>query len=73
MLLTLYKTLILPITDFADIIYHKKTLADADLLRLQNVACHAVLKVDIYAHIVDMHESLNLVILNQGDANISAT
>ena len=65
-LLTLYKTLILPIIGFGGIIYHKFTVADADLLqRLQNVACRAILKLNIYAHIVDMHENLNPATLYQ--------
>ena len=49
-LLSLYKTLILPVLDFGDLIYHRMTQGDADILqRLQNIAYRAILKVDIYA------------------------
>ncbi len=64
--MTLYKTLILPIFNFGDIVYHKMTQADTDMLqRLQNMACRAILKVDMFAHITDMHESLDLATLYQ--------
>ena len=66
MLLLLYKCLILSIFDYADIIYHGITQSDKEVLqRLQNVACHAILWADQYAHIVDMHSELNLSILYQ--------
>ena len=58
-LLTLYKTLILPIFDFGDIVYHKMSQTNADMLqRLQNMACRAILKMDRYAHVIDMHNEL---------------
>ena len=61
-LLLLYKSLILPIFDFADVIYHSLKQADAVAFQyLQNAACRATLKTDHYAHISDMHEELNII------------
>ena len=65
-LLVLYKCLILPIFDYADFIYHRFTKNDEEVLqRLQNAACHAILCTDMYAHISDMHNELNLSTLYQ--------
>ncbi len=61
-----YKSLILPIFDYAAIIYHNLNQADAvTLQRLENAACHAILKTDHFAHISDMHEELNITTLYQ--------
>ncbi len=66
MLLMLYKVLILPIIDYGDIVYHKLNHCDAvGLQRLQNVACRAILKADIYTHIEHMHDELDLSLLYQ--------
>ena len=35
------------------------------LQRLQNMACRAILKVNRYAHVIDIHESLELTSLYQ--------
>ncbi len=65
-LLTLYKTLIVPIFDFGDACYHRMTQADGEMLqRLQNMACRAILKVNSYAHISDMHDTLDIATLYQ--------
>ena len=65
-LLQLYKTLILPIFDFGDVLYHKLTPQDSDTLQcLQNTACHAILKADFRTHIVDLHDDLAMPTLYQ--------
>ena len=65
-LLMLYKSLILPIFDFADVIYHGLNQAEAEeLQQLQNTACRSILHTDMYAYIVDMHEKLKLDTLHQ--------
>ena len=62
----LYKVLILPIIDYGDIVYHKLNQSDAvSLQRIQNVACRAILKADIYTHIDFMHDELELSMLYQ--------
>ena len=60
-LLQLYKTLILPLFDYGDIVYHGICSREADTLhKLQNAACRSILEVDPRTHIVDMHEDLCL-------------
>ena len=62
----LYKSLILPIFDYADITFQKLNQIDEITLQhLQNAACHAILKTDYTSHIVDMHAELNLSFLYQ--------
>ena len=65
-LLQLYKTLILPVFDFGDVIYHKLSQQDSTTLqRLQNAACHAILQSDACAHISDLHADLAMLTLYQ--------
>ena len=65
-LLTLYKTLIVPIFDFGDVCYHRMTQADSEMLqRLQNMVCRAILKVNLHAHVSDMHDTLDINTLYQ--------
>ena len=65
-LLLLYKTLILPIIDYGDVVYHGISQQDAySLQKLQNTAYHAILKADMQAHIDDMHDDLKVSTLYQ--------
>ena len=65
-LLSLYKTLILPIIDYGDFIYHGISQHDADCLqKLQNSACRSILIADMYTTVQNMHEELNLKMLQQ--------
>ncbi len=65
-LMLLYKTLILPVLDYGDVIYHGMSKADAESLqRLQNSACRAILKRDMYTPIDEMHETLDISKLYQ--------
>ena len=60
-LLQLYKTLILPLFDYGDIVYHGLSSRDSDTLhRLRNEACRAILRVDPRTHITEMHDDLSL-------------
>ena len=65
-LLLLYKTLILPIIDYGDIVYHNMTQRDAySLQKLQNTACRSILRADIRTPIWEMHDELNIHMLHQ--------
>ena len=65
-LMLLYKTLILPVFDYGDIVYHGISKADAESLqRLQNSACRAILKQDMYTPIDEMHAELDISKLYQ--------
>ena len=65
-LLSLYKTLILPILDYGDFVYHGISQQDSDTLqKLQNTACRAILRADMYSSIAGMHEELNVNMLYQ--------
>ncbi len=66
MLMLLYKTLILPVFDYGDVIYHRMSKQDAESLqRLQNSACRAILKCDMYSPIDEMHDKLDISKLYQ--------
>ena len=60
--LILYKTLIVPLFNYADIIYYGISQKDSNTLqRLQNSALRIVLNRNKREHIVDMHSELNLL------------
>ena len=57
----LYKSLVLPHLDYCDLVY--MCTKEENLQRLQqiqNCACRAILKADIYASISEMHQHLQL-------------
>ena len=59
--LTLYKTLVIPIIDYCDIIYDCLTKRDSDMLqRLQNGACRIILQRKKRTPTSDMHRELKL-------------
>lgn len=63
--LMLYKTLIVPLFDYGDIIYMNTTNEQMDRLqKLQNSACRTILLADARTHIVDMHTTLKLTQLD---------
>ena len=64
-LLLIYKSLIVPIFDFADIIYHNLNQADGISSHFQNSVCGAILKANHYAHISDMYDELYIPTLYQ--------
>ena len=65
-LLLLYNTLILPIINYGDFIYHNMSQQDCySLQKLQNTACHAILRADIRTAISDMHDDLEIDMLYQ--------
>ncbi len=59
--LTLFKTLITPLFDYGDILYEGLSQVDSSSLqKLQNSGLRRILNCDPWAHIIDMHQSLNL-------------
>ncbi len=65
-LLLVYKTLILPVIEYRSVIYHGMSKQNSDILqKLQNAACRAILKTDMYAHVDEMHDELCLASLYQ--------
>ncbi len=59
--LILYKSLIVPLFDYGDVVYNCLTQKDSNTLQvLQNSALRAVLNVDYNTHIEDMHKELEL-------------
>ncbi len=58
--------------DYGDFIYHGMNANDAACLQnLQNSACRSILRADMYASTMNMHEELNIDMLYQRriDAN----
>ena len=56
-----YKTLIRPVIEYGDIVYHGVSNKNADILQpLQNTVCRAILRTNMYAHIDDMHCQINM-------------
>ena len=73
-LLLLYKTLIVPIIEYGDHVYHGMTQGDAyTLQKLQNTACRSILRADMRTSIADMHEELNVHMLHQRCCQHKAT
>ncbi len=63
--LLLYKTLLLPVLDYGDVLYGTASIASlAKVQRIQNSACRIVLFADKRTHIVDLHRELNLLELH---------
>ena len=57
----LYKSLVIPVYDYCDIIYDTLTLEDACALqRMQNCALRAILQEDSYASVHTMHNDLHI-------------
>ena len=72
--LMLYKTLILPIFDYGDVIYNCLSQKDATLLqRLQNMSLKTVLKVDKRSSTTAIHDQLNMLPLDKRRNMHSAT
>ena len=64
--LSLYKCLVLPHIDHCDIKYDSASQKNLQKLQLlQNCPCRAILLANFDTHIVDMHQSLNLLMLKQ--------
>ncbi len=62
----LYKTLVLPIIDYGDIVYHGISQLEANCLqRLQNSACRAILRAEMRTSIDEMHAELDVNTLYQ--------
>ncbi len=63
--LTLYKSLILPLFDYCDTVYMCTSLGNLSKLQLlQNQACRTILLAGRYTSVKDMHCSLKLEMLN---------
>ena len=59
--LTLYKTLILPLFDYGDVLYDCLFQKDTAILqRLQKCAMRSMLNTNRYEHIIDMQNNLGL-------------
>ena len=59
--LLLYKTLLLPVIDYGDIIYGTATLNHlGKVQKIQNTACRIILMVNKRRHLLDMHLELKL-------------
>ena len=62
----LYKSLVLPIIDFGDIIYMETSRANLDAVQtLQNRACRIILRVPSDTPTITMHENLKLMYLDK--------
>ncbi len=60
----LYQTLILPVLDYCDHVYYGISANDREVLqKLQNCAFRSILNVDMYMHTSDMHNTLNMNLL----------
>ncbi len=65
-LLMLYKTLILPIIDYGDIIYDGLNQKDAEVLqKVQNMAFKSILRVPKRTSTTETHSELNMLTLSQ--------
>ncbi len=59
--LTIYKTIISPLFDYADVVFDCLSQQDSDRLqRIQNWALRIILQADPRTHILDMHKELKL-------------
>ena len=64
--LMLYKTLVVPLFDYGDIIYMNTSVEQLDRIqKLQNVACRVILIAEGRTHIVDMHAQLSITTLEK--------
>ena len=62
--INLYKSLVIPLFDYCDVVYDGLRQNDIDTLqKLQNAACRIILSCDSRTHISDLHEALNLELL----------
>ena len=62
--LQLYKSLIVPVIDYCDMIYDCLSATDSSKLqKVQNSALRIVLQCDRQSHVVDLHGNLNLTYL----------
>ena len=68
--LTLYKSLVLPVLDYCDVVYMTATKEQLGRLQLiQNQSCRIILRAHKRSHIVDMHSSLQLQTLENRRTN----
>ena len=62
--LTLYKSLVLPLFDYCDTVYMSTSLANLSKLQLiHNQACRTILLAGRYISVLDMHRTLKLQLL----------
>ena len=69
----LYRSLILPVLDYGDIVYMAATkTVISKLQQIQNVCCHVILRKGKCASITEMHRELELLKLeDQRDQHLS--
>ena len=72
--LLLFKTLLLPVLDYGDVIYGVASQVNVERVqKIQNAACRVVLMAHKRTHIAELHSTLNLMYLRDRRAFHLAT